>query len=251
MSLSIAVAVPPMPQLPSEQILVGDIIRLTENEEIPCDVVLLSTSDPTGNCFIQVCVVCVVGCAPGAFFPVVVGRSLRARWGVGPATSCLSYVSTHAAVVLRQTTNLDGESNLKTRTAPAETRALTDDARMSTFHGVVKCGAPDEKLYKFDSQLRLGEGEVISLSAEQLLLQATHLRNTEFVYGVVVYTGTVVSAPSLRSVRARQPPAACTEPPRCICSLHGVPRDAMWQCRVAPVACALLAFATDGRRNLR
>jgi phospholipid-translocating ATPase len=41
-------------KVPSEQVLVGDILRLTENEEIPCDMVLLSTSDPLGNCFIQV-----------------------------------------------------------------------------------------------------------------------------------------------------------------------------------------------------
>ncbi len=98
-----------------------------------------------------------------------------------------------------QTTNLDGESNLKTRAAPAETKAFVNDRLMSAFHGVVKCGAPDEKLYKFDSQLRLGDGGgVISLSADQLLLQATHLRNTEFVYGVVVYTGSCARAECLR-----------------------------------------------------
>jgi magnesium-transporting ATPase (P-type) len=33
---------------------VGDILRLQENDEIPCDLVLLSSSDPLGNCFIQV-----------------------------------------------------------------------------------------------------------------------------------------------------------------------------------------------------
>jgi hypothetical protein len=43
------------PQLSSENIQVGDILRLVENDEIPCDLVLLSCSDPLGNCFIQVC----------------------------------------------------------------------------------------------------------------------------------------------------------------------------------------------------
>jgi magnesium-transporting ATPase (P-type) len=59
--LLLFVSRPPVPlstcspeQLASENIMVGDIVRLTENEEIPCDLVLLSCSDPLGNCFIQV-----------------------------------------------------------------------------------------------------------------------------------------------------------------------------------------------------
>jgi hypothetical protein len=85
---------------------------------------------------------------------------------------------------------LDGESNLKTRTAPAATRGFTSEAHLTAFKGVIKCGPPDEKLYKFDSQLRVGDsGGVVALSSDQLMLQATHLRNTDFVFGMVVYTG--------------------------------------------------------------
>jgi hypothetical protein len=57
-----------------------------------------------------------------------------------------------------QTTNLDGESNLKIRSAVRETKAYATDAHMAGFHGVVKCGPPDDKLYKFDSQLRIVRG---------------------------------------------------------------------------------------------
>lgn len=35
--------------------LVGDIIRLEEDHEVPCDAVVLSTSDANGLCYIQVC----------------------------------------------------------------------------------------------------------------------------------------------------------------------------------------------------
>jgi P-type E1-E2 ATPase len=41
-------------QVPSSDIHVGDIVKLTCDDEIPCDLVVLSTSDPLGNCFIQV-----------------------------------------------------------------------------------------------------------------------------------------------------------------------------------------------------
>ena len=40
-------------QVPSSDINVGDIVKLSCDEEIPCDLVILSSSDPIGNCFIQ------------------------------------------------------------------------------------------------------------------------------------------------------------------------------------------------------
>ena len=57
------------------------------------------------------------------------------------------------------------------------------------------CQSPDqpgfELLDKFDSQMRLGSSssQPLSLSADNLMLQATKLRNTDFVYALVVYTG--------------------------------------------------------------
>ena len=54
-----------------------------------------------------------------------------------------------------QTTNLDGESNLKVRTATEATRGMVTDHTLKNFKGSVTCAAPNEDLYKFDSQLRL------------------------------------------------------------------------------------------------
>ena len=95
-----------------------------------------------------------------------------------------------------QTTNLDGESNLKTRAALKETKGLKQPSELSNFKGVVVCQSPDqpgfELLDKFDSQMRLagaGSQQPLSLSADNLMLQATKLRNTDYVYALVVYTG--------------------------------------------------------------
>ena len=177
---------------------------LREDEEIPCDMCMLSSSDPAGNCFIQV------------------QRAALAAALADP-------------LPCRQTTNLDGESNLKVRTARESTRELASDHTLREFRGAVTCAPPNDELYKFDSQcvppcacftpvtsticlflclfvclppraragvggarvrlralrLRLDPSDpgcpVESLSADQLLLQATHLRNTEFVFGLVVY----------------------------------------------------------------
>ena len=91
-----------------------------------------------------------------------------------------------------QTTNLDGESNLKVRSAIPETKALGTPAALGGFKGVVECAPPNEHIYKFDSRLRMTSDPSatnLALSSSQLLLQATHVRNVDWLYALVVYTG--------------------------------------------------------------
>ena len=41
-------------QIKAQDVLVGDLVWLRENDEIPCDLVLLGTSEPLGICQIEV-----------------------------------------------------------------------------------------------------------------------------------------------------------------------------------------------------
>jgi magnesium-transporting ATPase (P-type) len=41
-------------QIEAQDIHVGDIIWLRENDEVPCDLVLLGTSEPQGICLVEV-----------------------------------------------------------------------------------------------------------------------------------------------------------------------------------------------------
>ena len=41
-------------EIPSKDIQVGDVLYITENEEIPSDCVVLYSSNPNGICYIQV-----------------------------------------------------------------------------------------------------------------------------------------------------------------------------------------------------
>lgn len=41
-------------QVQSQYIAVGDVVCVREDQEFPCDLVVLSTSDKAGNCYIQV-----------------------------------------------------------------------------------------------------------------------------------------------------------------------------------------------------
>eukprot|EP01117_Protostelium_nocturnum_P005659 TRINITY_DN2043_c0_g1_i5.p1 TRINITY_DN2043_c0_g1~~TRINITY_DN2043_c0_g1_i5.p1 ORF type:complete len:1097 (+),score=372.02 TRINITY_DN2043_c0_g1_i5:81-3371(+) len=129
--------------LESQQIMVGDILKIQCDEEIPCDIVVISTSEEDGTCYIQ-------------------------------------------------TSNLDGETDLKLRQTVAETRKMKDSLSLSAFKGMIECAIPNAEIYKFDSRMKMSPQEQvcnISLSEKQLLLQATHLRNTEYAVGVAVYTG--------------------------------------------------------------
>lgn len=38
---------------PSEDILIGDLVRVRKDEAIPCDMVLLQSADERGRCYIE------------------------------------------------------------------------------------------------------------------------------------------------------------------------------------------------------
>ncbi|KAL9247910.1 hypothetical protein vseg_021288 [Gypsophila vaccaria] len=87
-----------------------------------------------------------------------------------------------------ETSNLDGETNLKLKHALDVTSSLQDERSLSNFKAVTKCEDPNENLYSFIGTLYYN-GKQYALSPQQLLLRDSKLRNTDFVYGVVIFTG--------------------------------------------------------------
>jgi magnesium-transporting ATPase (P-type) len=56
----------------------------------------------------------------------------------------------------------------------------------------VQCENPNEMLYRFEGTMGLGgdkKGALVPLGPDQMLLRGSSLRNTEFAYGLVVFTG--------------------------------------------------------------
>ncbi|KAM6501949.1 calcium transporting ATPase [Amanita muscaria] len=123
---------------------VGDIIRLESDNFIPADVILLSSSEPEGLCYIE-------------------------------------------------TSNLDGETNLKIKQASPQTSKLTSPTTVLTLHGSLRSEHPNNSLYTYEGTLDLVTGEgmpkQIPLGPDQLLLRGAQIRNTPWVYGLVVFTG--------------------------------------------------------------
>ncbi|EGR47508.1 uncharacterized protein TRIREDRAFT_79258 [Trichoderma reesei QM6a] len=134
-----------------KNLVVGDFVRIYKDDEIPADVIILSTSDPDGACYVE-------------------------------------------------TKNLDGETNLKVRQALRCGRGIRHarDCERAQFR--IESEAPQPNLYKYNGAIRWRqrvpgyaeedpEEMTEAITIDNLLLRGCNLRNTEWVLGVVVFTG--------------------------------------------------------------
>ncbi|KAH7841784.1 hypothetical protein Vadar_034342 [Vaccinium darrowii] len=87
-----------------------------------------------------------------------------------------------------ETANLDGETNLKIRTALEKTRDCLTFEKASEFNGEVTCEHPNNSVYTFTGNLII-ESQTVPLSSAQLLLRGCSLRNTEYITGAVIFSG--------------------------------------------------------------
>ncbi|PJF18500.1 Phospholipid-transporting ATPase [Paramicrosporidium saccamoebae] len=117
---------------------------------------------------------------------ICVGEIVKVRDGQEfPADLVLIMSSSEDGDCYVETSNIDGETNLKSRHRAA---IDVDRESLGTFSGMIKCDEPNNRIYEYDGILVHGEHEV-SLGPSQLLLRGSRLQNTSWVIGVVVYTG--------------------------------------------------------------
>ncbi|XP_034247125.1 probable phospholipid-transporting ATPase IA isoform X7 [Thrips palmi] len=121
-------------------VLVGDIVKVHNNNFFPADLIVLASSEPQAMCYIE-------------------------------------------------TSNLDGETNLKVRQGLAETANLLKTDDLSQFRATLECDLPNRHLYEFSGVLKESGKQKLSLGPDQVLLRGSLLRNTRWVFGLVVYTG--------------------------------------------------------------
>ena len=91
-----------------------------------------------------------------------------------------------------ETANLDGETNLKIKQAIPETANLVSPSDLSRLSGRVRSEQPNSSLYTYEATLAMSAGggeKELPLAPDQLLLRGATLRNTPWLYGIVVFTG--------------------------------------------------------------
>lgn len=144
-----------------QDIRVGDVIRLESDDFIPADVILLSSSEPEGFCYIETSNL--DGCAhPLTYF-------------------CSSDFA------------LLSETNLKIKQASPQTSDLTSPNLVTALRGSLRSEHPNSSLYTYEGAFDLitstGFPKQVPLGPDQMLLRGAQLRNTPWAYGLVVFTG--------------------------------------------------------------
>lgn len=126
-----------------EDVAVGDVIKVTNDQFFPADLLLLASSEPNGMCYIE-------------------------------------------------TANLDGETNLKIRQSlPCTYECVTSEKVASDLSlACIECDLPNKHLYEFKGSLKLtSESQIYALTPDQILLRGAKLKNTNWVFGCVIYSG--------------------------------------------------------------
>lgn len=87
-----------------------------------------------------------------------------------------------------ETMNLDGETSLKAKRCLEATLGLDEEAEFANFKATIRCEDPNPSLYTFVGNLEF-KNQSHPLSPAQLLLRDSKLRNTDYIFGVVIFTG--------------------------------------------------------------
>ncbi|XP_030894781.1 phospholipid-transporting ATPase IB, partial [Leptonychotes weddellii] len=106
-----------------------------------------------------------------------------------PADMALLSSSEPQAMCYIETANLDGETNLKIRQGLSHTADMQTREVLMKLSGTIECEGPNRHLYDFTGNLHIDGKSPVPLGPDQILLRGTQLRNTQWVFGIVVYTG--------------------------------------------------------------
>jgi len=106
-----------------------------------------------------------------------------------------------------ETKNLDGETNLKHKKAVGDIRdRCNSELATADLQIRMSCENPAPGLYEFSGSFTLN-GRSVGVSIDQLLLRGSSLRNTGYIYGLVVYTGheskIMLNSPSARAKQSK------------------------------------------------
>ena len=112
-----------------------------------------------------------------------------------PADILLLTTSDEKGLAYVETKNLDGETNLKQKSAHKDLYGFFEKNqdiynKIANIQGMIECEGPNNDIHNFQGTIEMPVFEQkISLGKENLLLKGSIIRNIEYLYGIVIYTG--------------------------------------------------------------
>lgn len=108
-----------------------------------------------------------------------------------PADLLILHTSDPKGCCYVETKNLDGETNLKVKSAEKDlNRVFGTIEDLNDISGEIISETPNNSIHKFEGNIKVSQIQhQIPLSVDNLLLRSCSLRNTDFVYCVAVFTG--------------------------------------------------------------
>jgi len=89
-----------------------------------------------------------------------------------------------------QTTNLDGENSLKLKEGLSSLTNLieTNNGKLNLIRGIIEIDQPNSNIYKTNGKISINDQKYL-FNNDNILLRSATLKNIDFVYGIVIYTG--------------------------------------------------------------
>ncbi|CAI2349433.1 unnamed protein product [Caenorhabditis sp. 36 PRJEB53466] len=105
-----------------------------------------------------------------------------------PADLLLISSSEQQGMAYIETSNLDGETNLKIKQALDVTANVTSSEGLAAFRAEITCEPPSRHVNEFNGNIEIN-GVQRHFGIDQLLLRGARLKNTAWIFGAVIYTG--------------------------------------------------------------
>lgn len=107
-----------------------------------------------------------------------------------PADMVLLSSSEPQAMAFIETSNLDGETNLKIRQAVPATAGLLETRDLLNFNGTIECEPPNRHLYEFNGVLK-ERGQLLVLYFSNFFFAGVHLLMMVFVWNLSLQCGRI------------------------------------------------------------
>ncbi|KAK6027057.1 phospholipid-translocating P-type ATPase, flippase [Ostertagia ostertagi] len=143
---------------------VGDLVRVDNDQLFPADLLLLSSSEPQGMCYIE------TSNLDGENNLKIKQKKCRRR------KVCVTVILMFVAL-----TSVVAEQHYRS------TSSLVTLDTLSDFEAKVECEHPSRHVTEFSGNLIIEEAKPFGI--DQLLLRGARLKNTPWIFGAVIYTG--------------------------------------------------------------